>query len=330
VSGVRLRIAVLLEILAIFVGGLLTARWVTQSLGLRSSKEYIATLPAHAMPDLLRLAPEVAAGQLIRYGILLLLAFVVGYWRAGHKLREYGITLAGPWRDHLQNGIAATALIAIPAELIQLASTRFFAEDRPAAWRLIDRVPWDWKFWLYMAISSYLLMPIVEELTFRGWMQTRLTSTFGSASAIVLTAVVFTVSHTQYIGANVLSAALLIGTLFGAVVSGVLRDISGSLAPPILAHALLNVPTRGAGSLAVIAVSLAVIIVLRGRVAELLRHAVAAFQKVRWIELAWSAAVIVAIAAVVLAFRRYAMMIAAVAAIVSVLLYNAPPQRNRE
>jgi len=324
--GGRRQLATLLEIMAVFIGGLLAGRAVVQWLGLHSLRESITSRPSNALPDLLHLAGEVTAGYAVRYGILLTIAFASGFWLARYRLRDYGVTSGGRLREHVQNGIAAAALTAIPGELIQLASAH--SSSRPDIWRLIDRVPWDWKFWLYMAASSYVVVPILEELTFRGWMQTRLASAFGTASAIVLTSIVFAVSHTQYLGANALAIALLLGTLFGAVVLGVLRDMSGSIVPAIVAHALLNVPTRAAGSVAVIVLSAVIVVICRKRVMGLLSGVVETIRGARWLDLAWGAAVIVVIAAIVLAFRAYAIVVALVAAAISLLLYNAPPHRS--
>ena len=79
-----------------------------------------------------------------------------------------------------------------------------------------------------------------------------------------------------------------------------------------------------------IAASIAVLIVLRKRAAVLLRRILDLLVDIRWSEVGWSAAVIVIIALVVLKFRNYAILVAALALAVSLLLYNAPPQRSSE
>ena len=314
--------------MSIFVGGLLAARAVVQSLGLRSTREAIANLGSDATPDFLQLAIDAAATYVIRYGILFALAFAAAYLFARHRLSDYGFrSVRG---DHVLDAVVAAALIIIPAEWIQFVSDRWFRDNKPVMWKLINRVEWDWKFWTYMAVSSYIVVPLVEEVTFRGWMQTRFRFAFGSGTACILTSLIFAVSHTQYIGTNALSVALLIGTLFGAIVIGDLRERSGSLLPPILTHAILNVPSRGFGSLAMIAASIAVLIVLRKRAAVLLRRILDLLVGIRWSEVGWSAAVIVIIALVVLEFRNYAILVAALALAASLLLYNAPPQRSSE
>lgn len=76
-----------------------------------------------------------------------------------------------------------------------------------------------------------LVGPIAEEMLFRGWMQGGLRLLLGPTAAVVLTAVLFGALH----GLLLTLPLGLLGFLFGW-----LRERSGGLAAPVLAHMLHN------------------------------------------------------------------------------------------
>jgi hypothetical protein len=114
----------------------------------------------------------------------------------------------------------------------------------PAHWDLIASAN-SFEFWVYMAVASFGLVPIVEELFFRGYVQTRLTETFDAPAAIVMTALLFTLSHRQYFLPSVLGAGMLVALFIASLLASYVRHRFKSLVPAVIAHSLGNVPVRG-------------------------------------------------------------------------------------
>jgi hypothetical protein len=99
-----------------------------------------------------------------------------------------------------------------------------------------------WQFWLSAAILSYALIPVLEELIFRGYYQRRLAEDWGDGPAIIGTACFFTFAHRQYLIANVYNTTMIASLLFLAIGLGVVFAWTRSLIPSIIAHAIINVP----------------------------------------------------------------------------------------
>jgi len=89
---------------------------------------------------------------------------------------------------------------------------------------------------------SYALIPVVEELIFRGYYQRRLAEDWGDGPAIIGTACFFTFAHRQYLIANAYNLTMIASLLCLAIGLGVVFAWTRSLIPSILAHAIINVP----------------------------------------------------------------------------------------
>ncbi|MCC2617288.1 CPBP family intramembrane metalloprotease [Aestuariibacter halophilus] len=109
-------------------------------------------------------------------------------------------------------------------------------------------------WWTLMAVGSFGLIPVVEEIFWRGFVQARLQHSFPPAVAIIGAAAMFTLSHAQYHQLDGYHVATILALFFNACVIGWLFYRSGSLVPVIVMHALLNFPTDGAMTYVVIAV----------------------------------------------------------------------------
>lgn len=71
-----------------------------------------------------------------------------------------------------------------------------------------------WQFWLFAGILSYAVIPVVEELLFRGYYQRRLAEDWGDGPAILAVACLFTLSHKQYLIANLYNATMILSLFF--------------------------------------------------------------------------------------------------------------------
>ncbi len=82
-----------------------------------------------------------------------------------------------------------------------------------------------------VAVLAAVVVPVFEELVFRGWLQPLLSSAVGSARGLVVVAVAFTVIHDHGVWLPILVLAILLG---------VLRERTQSLWPCIAVHIVHN------------------------------------------------------------------------------------------
>jgi membrane protease YdiL (CAAX protease family) len=99
-----------------------------------------------------------------------------------------------------------------------------------------------WQFWLFAGILSYAVIPIIEELIFRGYYQRRLAEDWGDGPAIIGTACFFTFAHRQYLIANEYNMTMIASLFCMAIGLGIVFAWTRSLIPSIIAHAIINVP----------------------------------------------------------------------------------------
>ena len=87
-----------------------------------------------------------------------------------------------------------------------------------------------------ISLLAIFVAPVVEEIFFRGFMQPALIKSIGTYAGIFATALIFGLSHAQYLDYNV---ALVAVTVIGLVL-GTTRYYTGSVMPGIVAHLLNN------------------------------------------------------------------------------------------
>lgn len=93
--------------------------------------------------------------------------------------------------------------------------------------------------WLVLVLVTCVGAPLVEELFFRGLVQTRLVTVLGPAVGIVVASLLFGAAHlVAWNGPLTLAYAWAVAG--AGLVFGVLRHSSGRLGPSIAAHAIFN------------------------------------------------------------------------------------------
>lgn len=251
------RLAALLEVVGVFVLGSLIARLANRGLALGPAS--LRALEPGETPDFVQLSVSAGANLFLRYGLLLGVAFAVGWWHRRRRLAEYGVTTAGrPLRRHLGIAVLLFATVGILPLLLKFLMDFLPMGPAPQHWARIASLQLP-GVWLYLFVGSFGLVPIAEELLARGYVQTRLSEDFGPAAAILITAVFFTLSHTQYFIAGPLGAGMLAALLLGSIAGGYVRHRTGSVLPVIIAHALGNLPFRGWAEPAILGVLVLVI-----------------------------------------------------------------------
>ena len=157
------------------------------------------------------------AGRSLLVAVIVLTAIAWAVW----GLRLPGTSMQ-PRVPILEFGIAS---LAVP-----LGIGAYFA-TRPAP--LADRDGWTQ---LVVAALAVVLVAFVEEIVFRGFVQTSFMPLYGTLAAPVLATAVYAIFYLGVRPAGLIAYAAILGLLFGSIVRR-----SQSLAAPIVAHSLANV-----------------------------------------------------------------------------------------
>jgi membrane protease YdiL (CAAX protease family) len=194
--------------------------------------------------DLLVASRLLLVRLVIQYGSYLALIIPVNWWYRRRGLVAFGLTRAGrPWKALIVAALATAALTQWPV-LVHTLVDAAHPLGRMAPWRqaFFAMSWWRWQFWLFAGIMSYAVVPIVEELIFRGYYQRRLAEDWGDGPAIIGTACFFTFAHNQYLIANAYNITMIASLFCLAIGLGIVFAWTRSLVPSIVAHAIINLP----------------------------------------------------------------------------------------
>ena len=170
-----------LEVLGIY----LTGAWLSDQVGtllvrwrLASDANPFDLLTPHTTnADLLLASRQLFLALLVLYcSYFALLIVPVNWWYRRQGRRAYGLTRAGlPLKTLIVAGVATSALTQWPV-LVHTLVDAIHPLGAMAPWRqaFFDMSWRRWQFWLFAGILSYALIPVVEELIFRGYYQRRL------------------------------------------------------------------------------------------------------------------------------------------------------------
>jgi membrane protease YdiL (CAAX protease family) len=241
----RIEWAGLLEVLAVILLGLALAGLGPALLGLELSNPLATLTPESLPPSWLPLVLPMLQLLLVQYGaqfLVIAIVLIVG--------RRWIRPADRPGRD--SKSTPRLVLLASLATIVAFPPVRSLMEAgrvwdlAPAGppWReTLLSAPLTGDFYVFMAVMSFGVVPVLEEALYRGYVQGRLQATFRSSlMPLVLTSVLFTFLHSQYFGVDAFSLATT-AMLFGlSMVLGILYWQTGSLLPSILVHALINLP----------------------------------------------------------------------------------------
>ncbi len=107
--------------------------------------------------------------------------------------------------------------------MLGVGLVNYIHPSQTAPWRqaFFDMSWRRWEFWLFSAVMSWALVPVLEELFYRGYCQRRLAEDWGDGPAIVGAACLFTFAHTQYQIPDAYSAGMIVGLLLSAIGFGI-------------------------------------------------------------------------------------------------------------
>jgi membrane protease YdiL (CAAX protease family) len=119
--------------------------------------------------------------------------------------------------------------------VITFRITEFPAAQFTADYKILDKMPL-WVAWAILIMSS-VVAGICEETGYRGYLQVPLEKKYGSAVAIIVCSVVFTLIHLGKTWAY----PILPHIFFASVLLGILAYKSSSLIPGIIGHSILDI-----------------------------------------------------------------------------------------
>ena len=133
-----------------------------------------------------------------------------------------------PWHP------AGWEMVAIPLVTLVYAAAATFSMTSLAHHKVIVDGPTDYVLVGTIVANLVLLAPVAEELLFRGWLYTALRARLGFIWSFTITAALFAAMHWDANHRHMLLVLPL------AVALGVLREVTGSIKPTILLHAVYN------------------------------------------------------------------------------------------
>lgn len=131
----------------------------------------------------------------------------------------------------LNTGIIAAGAMIISTTIITLIFTGLMGEKPSTPYTKMPEESFRW-----LGFLAIFFAPVVEEIFFRGFMQPAVAKKTGAFLAIIITALIFGVSHTQYLDYK---AAFYSVTAIGLIL-GITRHLTGSVMPGIFAHFFNN------------------------------------------------------------------------------------------
>ena len=239
------RVAALCDVVGVFVAGHTADSYVSGWIWVPSVGPLVESALKDSEPNLVPLTWALFQALAVQYGCLLPLAFGIGWWHRRRTPAQYGLTIAGQsWSRLATIGLLAFCLVALPFKVLWIVQQHVSLGAGSFWWALFDR-SWTASFWLFFAVGSFAVVPVIEELFFRGYCQSRLEEDFGGGSAVVIAALFFVFTHGQYHQASFLSVATMICLVPMALGIGYVYLRTRSLVPCIALHAALNFPTKG-------------------------------------------------------------------------------------
>lgn len=306
------KIAAITETTGVPVVALVLAAILISLVGIDST----AILPSGPNPDYLGASVNLLAVLLLQYSPVFALAYLIGRWHRGRAVREYGLTRnSTPLRSLIVFGILAFAVADFPAKIMKWAQAYLPLGPIPETQSILENADWfSWGFWLYMAIGSFLVIPIIEEIFFRGYIQTRLEEDFGGPAAVLISSAIFAFGHVQYLYLGIFGIGNTISVFIAALGFGFLYFKTRSLIPSIIMHAIANLPLIEPGVSVSLVLMFILVIMYREKILRQLRNFSSAIQS---IPEKWTVAVFMVYGAVFISLLGFGVGLVSIIGLVS-------------
>lgn len=240
------KLTAVLEVLGVYMVGQVVGFLLARALGIQLVNPLVFIKPDSSQAELYHMSGQLFGVLIWQYIGWFLVAFPVGWWHRRRGIARYGVTLGGrPLGALLGIGVVLFAVAESWTWLVHLVHS-VVPLGHTVPWReAIFTMPWTPAFWVLTAVGSFLVVPPLEELFYRGYVQTRLEEDLGAPAAILGGAGLFVFSHAQYHILDALNIATVLTMIVSAVAAGYVFYLTRSLVPVIVAHAIVNVPIRG-------------------------------------------------------------------------------------
>jgi membrane protease YdiL (CAAX protease family) len=285
------------EPLFLLVAISLIAAQLAPLIGLATRADRNAILFGEGPPDWLAAAIAESEWLGLRFGLTLLAAWAIAAWRGGPTRREASLSTGGHSVIALiAMGMGVCLVMLLPVRLATAIDFYHPLGERTPMWDLMARSEWTPEFWLFMAASSFVIVPIVEELFFRAYMLGRFRENFTAGGAALLTAVLFWIAHGQYITGDPYLAFHSVSVLLCSIVMAWMTLKTGSLIPVLTAHVLFNIPGQFAWNAGWVVVALVTLVAWRRTAWRYLKEIFALLATTReWLFLLVAAAAVTAL-----------------------------------
>ena len=178
---------------------------------------------------------------LLRLGLAGLLGFALLYYRTGVTPRQAGLSRNNqPLTGLIGQGIVLGLFSSFLVALLFAVHRVIPLGEGLAAWWTYSDTPINGAFWVYLLGTSVLIPPLTEEIMTRGYFRVRLVESFGMMSGVILTGLVFGLSHTRYLQGDTMLLLFMAVILVNSVAWTYLVQKTGSIIPALVAHALSN------------------------------------------------------------------------------------------
>lgn len=237
------RTAAVLEVLGVFLVGGLVSNQLIRFSGVLVENPLANLSPHITGRELIAAARQLFVLLIFQYAGYFLLIIPINWWHRHRGPSEYGLTKANhTWPGLVLAGFGTAALSEWLVLGVGFLNSLQLNKTEPWRQAFFDMSWVRWEFWLFSAVMSWALIPVLEELFFRGYCQRRLAEDWGDGPAIIGTACLFTFEHTQYQIANAYSVGMIVGLFVSAVAFGVVFAWTRSLIPAIIAHVIFDIP----------------------------------------------------------------------------------------
>ena len=184
-----------------------------------------------------------ASGLLIflRLGSAAAIGLLLLYLRTGQTPRAAGLTRNGHSFSYLaKHGLVLGTISSFLVGLLFFIHSIVPLGEGLAAWWTYDETPINSAFLISLLGTSILTPPLTEEILTRGYNRARLVESFGPMAGVVLTGLIFGLSHTRYLVADGMMLLFMCEILLSSILWTYSAQKTGSIIPALIAHSVSN------------------------------------------------------------------------------------------
>lgn len=178
----------------------------------------------------------------LRIGLIAAFGLALLKFRRGTTLRDAGLTRAGRPLGHLVGvGIVLGAFTSFLVGSVFALGSLVPLGEGLSGWTEITKSTLDTAFYVDLLATAIIIPPLTEEIMARGYNRLRMVESYGPMGGVILTGLIFALTHTKFISAEPILAISMVMLIIGSISWTYVVHKTGSLIPSIVAHAMTNV-----------------------------------------------------------------------------------------